>query len=470
MPKISSILRSKFSYEPTSGQIQLFSMLDNMIGKVGDEKDTLIVRGYAGTGKTSIISSLVQVLPLFNHRYALLAPTGRAAKVISAYSKRKAFTIHKIIYKQVADPKTGELKFIRQKNYFKKTVFIVDEASMISDNNGFLSQGLLSDLIDFIFEHKSNKLILIGDNAQLPPVGTDQSPGLELRYLRQNFGLDATEIELNEVVRQEEDSGILVNATRLRKSIFNENGNVFIETEKYDDIYKMNHLRLEEGIRYSYDKYGMEETAIICRSNWQAVRYNEYIRRNILFKEEEIEAGDIIMIVRNNYFILEPESPAGFIANGEFAEVRKIITLEEEYGFRFAEVELQLIDYPDMEPFQAKVFLDTLHSNTPSLSNEDGNKLYNQIREQYKEIKSRKKFKEAIQNDEYLNALQVKFAYALTCHKSQGGQWKAVFIDEGKRRGSDPETEHIRWLYTAVTRAEKEVYLINFDPQYFTSK
>lgn len=468
MPAISSILRSKFPYEPTQGQIRFFSVLDDMVGKTGDQKDTLIVKGYAGTGKTTVIGSLVNVLPLFNLRYALLAPTGRAAKVISAYSGKKAFTIHKIIYKQVADPKTGELRFIKQKNYFKKTVFIVDEASMISDENGFLNNGLLKDLIDFIFEHHSNKLILVGDNAQLPPVGSVQSPALQRTYLKEQFGLDAMVVELNEVLRQEEESGILLNATQLRKAVFNPKLRVFFETKRFKDIFKMTNEKLEEGVRYAFDKFGMEETAIICRSNWQAVRYNEYIRRNLLFKEDEIEAGDIIMVVKNNYFILEPDSPAGFIANGEFAEVRKIISFEEEYGFRFADIEIQLMDYPEMKPFQAKVFLDTLHSNTPSLSMEENNKLYHQIRENYREIKSRKKFKEAIQHDEYLNALQIKFAYALTCHKSQGGQWKAVFIDQGIRQGNEIDVEQIRWLYTALTRAEKEVFLINFDNQFFT--
>lgn len=443
-------------------------MLDNMIGKQGDQKDTLVVRGYAGTGKTTVISSLVNVLPLFNMKYVLLAPTGRAAKVISSYSGKRAFTIHKIIYRQVADPKTGELKFVKQKNYFRKTIFIIDEASMISDESGFFSNGLLSDLVNFVFEHNSNKMILVGDNAQLPPVGCIQSPGLELSYLKSSFGLDASEIELSEVVRQEQESGILLNATQLRKSIFNSKEQVYFNTRKYNDIYKMSNEKLEEGVRYAYDKFGLEETAIICRSNWQAVQYNEYIRRNILFKEDEIEAGDIIMVVRNNYFILEPDSQAGFIANGEFAEVRKIISFEEEYGFRFADVEIQLVDYPDMPPFQAKIFLDTLHSNTPSLSNEENSKLYHKVKENYMDIKSRKEYKEAIQNDEYLNALQIKFAYALTCHKSQGGQWKVVFIDEGNRKDSEIDVEHLRWLYTAITRAEKEVFLINFDQQYFT--
>lgn len=443
-------------------------MLDRLIGKTGDEKDTLVVKGYAGTGKTTIIGLLVNVLPLFNFKFALLAPTGRAAKVISAYSGKKAFTIHKIIYKQVADPKTGELKFVKQKNYFQKTVFIVDEASMISDENGFMNSGLLMDLISFVFEHHSNKLVLIGDDAQLPPVGSLQSPALQFEYLKEKYGLDALQVELDEVMRQEEDSGILKNATELRKAVFDPKVQVYFDTKPFNDIYKMTNEKLEEGVRYAFDKFGIEDTAIICRANWQAVRYNEYIRRNILFREDEIEAGDIIMVVKNNYFILESDSLAGFIANGEFAEVRKIISFEEEYDFRFANIEIQLIDYPEMKPFEAKVFLDTLHSNTASLTSEENNKLYHQIRENYRDIKSRQKFKEAIQNDEYLNALQIKFAYALTCHKSQGGQWKAVFIDQGIRQETTDDVEHVRWLYTALTRAEREVFLINFDKQFFT--
>ncbi|NJN25649.1 MAG: AAA family ATPase [Cyclobacteriaceae bacterium] len=442
-------------------------MLDDMVGKEGGQKDTLVLRGYAGTGKTTVIGTLVNVLPLFNLKYALLAPTGRAAKVIASYAGKKSHTIHKLIYKQTADPKTGELKFVKQRNYFKRTVFIVDEASLISDENGFLNNGLLSDLVGYVFEDKSNKLILVGDNAQLPPVGSGKSPGLDLHYLKHRFGLDALEVELTEVLRQAEQSGILENATQLREAVFDETKQVCFDTRAYSDIFKMTTEKLEDGVRYAFDKYGMENTAIICRSNWQAVRYNEYIRRMILFREDEIEAGDIIMVVKNNYFILEPDSQAGFIANGEFAEVRKIFSFEDQYGFRFADVELQLIDYPEMPAFRAKVILDTLHSNTPSLTPEESNKLYQQTIEKYRDIKTKLKLKEAIQSDEYLNALQVKFAYALTCHKSQGGQWKAVFVDHGIRKEGE-DRDHLRWLYTAITRAEKEVFLINFDKQYFS--
>jgi len=469
LPSISGILSTKFPYSPTAGQMRFFGVLDHMMPDSKDQVDTLIVKGYAGTGKTTVISTLVQVLPLFNLRFALLAPTGRAAKVISNYSGKKAYTIHKIIYRQTADPKTGELRFVKQKNYFKRTVFVVDEASLISDEKGFLNSGLLSDLVDYVFEHHTNRLILIGDNAQLPPVGSLKSPALDFDYLKDRFGMNAREVELNEVLRQEENSGILLNATALRGKIFHPEESFSFNTKKYRDIFRMTHEKLEDGIRYAFEKYGMANTAIISRSNWQAVRYNEYIRRNILFREEEIEAGDIIMVVKNNYFVLSPDSEAGFIANGEFAEVRKIISFEEECGFRFADIELQLIDYPEMEPFSAKVILDTLHSNTPSLTREENNKLYHSVIENYKDIKSRKKFKEAIQNDEYLNALQIKFAYALTCHKSQGGQWQAVFIDQGNIQEIEHSTEHFRWLYTAVTRSAKEVYLINFGAHYFSN-
>lgn len=467
MPRISDILRSKFPYPPTMGQERFFCELDDLIGLAGDQHDIMLVRGYAGTGKTTVISSLVQVLPLFNYRFVLLAPTGRAAKVIAGYSGKQAHTIHKIIYRQVADPKSGDLKFVRQKNYFKKTVFVVDEASMINDEGGIFNSGLLSDLVEYIFEHSTNKLILIGDNAQLPPVGSLQSPALDGAYLDQKFGFQPQQVVLEEVLRQEENSGILINATCLRRSVFSPDQVITFKTTSFGDIFRMTNERLEDGIRYAIDKYSTEDMVVICRANWQAVRYNEYIRRNILFREEEIEAGDLIMVVKNNYTVLEADSAAGFIANGEFAEVRKIITFEEQYGFRFAILDLQLIDYPEMEPFRARVILDTLHSNTPSLTRQENQKLYFDVLENYKGLGSKKKIKEAVQQDEYLNALQIKFAYALTCHKAQGGQWSIVFVDEGGRRKDESEEAHKRWLYTAITRAQKEVYLLNFDADYF---
>ncbi len=470
MPLISSIIRSHFPYEPTVGQIGFFNKLDMLMPESVGEVDTLVLRGYAGTGKTTVISALVSVLPLFNMKSMLLAPTGRAAKVLSSYAGKNAFTIHKIIYRQVADSNTGGVRFIRQKNYAKKTIFIVDESSLISNENGLLARGLLDDLVEYVFQDGSNRLILVGDNAQLPPVGSLLSPALDVVYLQEKFGMNLAQVELSEVLRQELKSGILINATHLRDVILKKVQSLRFETKRYKDIFRMNNDRLEDGIRYAYQKVGMENTAILCRSNWQAVRYNEYIRRMILFKEDEIEAGDVLMVVKNNYSILEPDSAAGFIANGEFAEVRKIFNLEDKYGFRFADLELQLVDYPDLKPFRARVTLDTLHSNSPSLTPEDSNKLYQQVLEDYKSNFPKKELKKKMQADEYLNALQVKFSYALTCHKSQGGQWQIVFIDSGNRQEEKPDEDMTRWMYTALTRAQKEVFLINFNDCYFNTE
>jgi len=467
--KISNIIRSSFSYDPTPGQKKLFLLFDNFLEQK-EKKGTILIKGYAGTGKTTIVDALVQVLPRFDYKYVLLAPTGRAAKVLASYSGRQAFTIHKIIYKQVPDSESGGIRFVSRKNYSKKTVFIVDEASMIPDRIGFSGQSLLRDLLVYVFEHDSNKLILIGDVAQLPPVGLDVSLGLDTGYLEQTYGLNLREVELKDVVRQEAVSGILHNATRLRALLQTDNFQLQLRTSGMNDVYNMTHEKLEDGLRYAYDKYGQDQTIIVCRSNWQAVQYNTYIRRMIFYYEDEIQAGDILMIVKNNYFFLGDDSPAGFIANGDFVELRKIVSFEEKFGLRFATLDLQMLDYPEMEPFRAKVILDTLTSKTPAMTQEENKKLYSSVLEEYIDLDlSSKKMKEAIRQDEYLNALQIKFAYALTCHKSQGGQWKVVFLDQGYRQNQEVDREYIRWMYTAFTRAEKELYLINFPEEFFSN-
>lgn len=468
MPKISQILANKFPFTPTEGQILLFNLFDKFLDST-DKKTTLMIQGYAGTGKTTVVSTICEVLPLFNHKFVLMAPTGRAAKIMGNYSGKTAFTIHKKIYKQVADPQSGELKFQRVNNYHKNTVFIIDEASMLSDNGGFRNS-VLSDLIRFVFQHESNKLILVGDLAQLPPVGKVDSPALDKEILAFEYGLSVINTELTQVMRQELSSGILNNATLLRENLNTKSLKIQLRTSGFKDIYSINAEKLEDGLRYAYDKAGIQNTTIICRSNWQAVQYNQLIRRNILFYNDEIEAGDILMVVKNNYFYLEQEHSAGFIANGDFVEVRKIIDFEEEYGFRFAILQVQLVDYPETLPFEAKVFLNTLYSKSPALTAEENQKLYNDISRQYIGERSKKSFKEAISNDEYLNALQVKFAYALTCHKSQGGQWDIVFVDQGMRGDFEIDKDYIRWLYTAITRATNELYLVNFDGRFFGSK
>ena len=465
MAKPSEILQSKFPFEATKGQRSLFEAFDQFLLK-DKEKPTLLVRGYAGTGKTTVVSAIVKMLPFFGYKYVLMAPTGRAAKVMSGYAKRTAFTIHKKVFQQTSEP-GGDLAFRRQKNYHKKTVFIVDEASMLSNKSDFGNKGLLADLVEYVFENEGNRLLFIGDVAQLPPVGSQESPALELDYLKGEFKMIAQSVELTEVMRQQEDSGILFNATNLRIELSKEDFEIKFRTSRFDDIYKMTGERLEDGLRYAYDKYGTENTVVVCRSNKNAVQYNEYIRRSIQYREDELEAGDILMIVRNNYHFLPENAPGGFLANGDFVEVLKIVRFEEYYDLRFATLELQLVDYPDQEPFEAKVILDTLHSPEASLNNEQYRKLYKDVSEDYMDVESKTERMKSIRKDPFLNALQVKFAYALTCHKSQGGQWDAVFVDQGYLSEEMVDKDYLRWLYTAITRASKELFLVNFHKRFF---
>lgn len=466
MAKPSEILRSKFPFEPTKGQQALFALFDPFLLSEDQFRPTLILKGYAGTGKTTVVSAIVKMLPFFGMKYVLMAPTGRAAKVMSAYSKRTAFTIHKKVFQQTAAP-GGGLKFKRQKNYHKNTLFIVDEASMISDNQEFGKKGLLAELVDYVFSQEGNRLLLIGDVAQLPPVGVSESPALEKSYLDANFKTDVKNLELTEVMRQAESSGILFNATQLRNELVKKDFQIKFSTTAFKDTFKMTGERLEDGLRYAYDKYGVEDTAIICRSNKNAVQYNQYIRRTIQYREDEIEAGDLLMVVRNNYTFLPEETVAGFIANGDFVEVLKIVRFEEYYGLRFADLRLKMVDYPDQEPFEAKVILDTLYANEPSLNDQTYKALYDQVAEDYADIASKTERIKSIKKDPYLNALQVKFAYALTCHKSQGGQWSAVFVDQGYLTDEMIDREYLRWLYTAVTRAKEELFLVNFNKQFY---
>ena len=469
MPLPSQIILQKFPFQPTAGQSRFFAQLDPFLQAPEGSRQVLLLKGYAGTGKTSVVSALVKILPLFNYRYALLAPTGRAAKVMATYSERQAYTIHKIIYRQLGEGASEDnLLFDLQKNYFKKTIFIIDEASMLSDTPEVGNNGLLKDLVDFVFTHESNKLLLIGDSAQLPPVHQQLSPALDAGYLQRHLRLGVKEVEFTEVMRQEQESGILYNATNLRQELNKEKFRIHFLTRGYKDVFRMTGEKLEDGLRYAYNKFGVENTIIITRSNKAAVQYNQYIRRAIHFSESEIDAGDYLMIVRNNYTYLPADSPANFLANGDFVEVMKVVNFEELYGIRFATLLLRLTDFPDVEPFEAKIMLDTLHSSTASMSGEEQRKLYEAVRLDYMDLSSKKEVREALKKDPYLNALQMKFAYALTCHKSQGGQWEAVFVDQGYLKEEMVDREYIRWLYTAITRATKELYLINFNPNFFS--
>jgi len=463
--RAAEILASKFTFDPTKDQYRFFSLTEQFV-QSDDPRITLVLKGYAGTGKTSLVGALVKTLPSFGFKVILLAPTGRAAKVLARYARKSAFTIHKIIYR-IKDKETIRGGFFQlKKNYSNNTIFIVDEASMISE--GYLEAGVLSDLVNYVFQNNGNKLMLIGDDAQLPPVGQSNSLALSESHLQQKYGLSVLSVELNEVMRQSFDSGILKNANSLRHQMKNSIPKIKF-TLKPADIFKMDGDRLEEGLRYAYDKYGLGETIVICRSNRNAVDYNRYIRHALFFYEQELEAGDQIMIVRNNYFYKPEHSPMGFLANGEFAEVMKILSLEEKYGFRFADIEIRLLDDPASQALVVKVILDTLHSTHPSLSEEQFRSLFDQVKMDYHGNVNSREVKNALKNDPYLQSLQIKFAYALTCHKSQGGQWKAIFLDKGYVPPEQLNLDYLRWLYTGVTRATDELFLVNFGPEFFNS-
>ena len=462
------ILLKKFPFTPTQKQRELLNLLSIFI--FNEEKEALfLLKGYAGTGKTTTISTFVNTLSSAGKKAVLLAPTGRAAKVIAVYSKRPAFTIHKKIYfpkKQT----NGSVDFVLQPNKHRNTIFIVDEASMIPDGRQnqkmFESSSLLDDLISYVYSGHQCKLIFIGDTAQLPPVKLNVSPALEADILTYDYDKIVTEIELDEVMRQHENSGILANATQLRLQLQNE-GNKFQFDIDFPDIIRLiDGYDIEDALVMAYDRDGVEDTAFIVRSNKRANQYNQQIRMKIRGQENEISAGDFVMIVKNNYYWLKESSAAGFIANGDICEVLKIFSIKELYGFKFAEVELRMIDYPDMQPFETVLLLDTLTSESPSLTYEESNKLYQTIKEDYAHEKSKFKQFLAIKNNKYFNALQVKFSYSMTCHKSQGGQWKTVFIEQ-PYLPDGVSKEYFRWLYTAMTRAQEKLYLISFKDDFF---
>ena len=468
MLNMKVLLEQHFGKTPTAQQQEVFGLLQQFLSaKNGDE--CFLLKGYAGTGKTTLISALVKVLPKAGLRSVLLAPTGRAAKVISSYSGKKAFTIHKRIYRK-KEASSPDMNFVLAENLSENTLFIVDEASMISDQSSdFSRQSLLEDLISYVYNTKNCRLILVGDTAQLPPVGSADSPALDQKILKDNFLLDVFTYELTDVVRQESKSGILFNATNVRDLIRTEK-NVFPKfvVNGFPDTFRMTGEKLIEGLDYAYNKFGMDNTLVICRSNKNANLYNQNIRNRILYREEELSAGDFIMVVRNNYFWLPPdENNAGFIANGDIGKIRKVRTVQEEYGFRFAEIVLELLDYPNAEPLHCKVMLDTLYTESPNLPAADSKRLYDTVMEDYSDLQNKRLKHLEIKKNPYFNALQIKFAFAVTCHKAQGGQWDAVFIDQGYLTEEMLNIEFLRWLYTGLTRATKELFLVNFSDEFF---
>ncbi|MEA3504898.1 MAG: AAA family ATPase [Bacteroidota bacterium] len=467
--KFAKLFSRSLPHTPTEDQERTIKLLTDFIYS-GSSDDLFLLKGYAGTGKTTLVSTLIQILPKIGMKSALLAPTGRAAKVLANYSKQSANTIHKKIYffNSTAD---GSMRLKLGTNKHKKTIFFIDEASMIPDNNtagNFSQHSLLDDLVNYVYQGENCKIILIGDTAQLPPVGLDISPALDIDYLRASFSLDIIHDELTEVVRQERSSGILTNATSIReKLLYGDFELPLFKTKEAPHFHRITGSDFEEILNDTFNMNAPEDSVIITRSNKRANSYNNEIRNRILYKHEEISAGDYIMVVKNNYFWLPEDSKTGFIANGDIAEILKVSNIEELYGYRFANATIRLIDYPDEENLEVKLLIDTISSETPSLSYNENKKLYNTVMEDYKDIPQKKKRMEELKKNPYFNALQIKFSYALTCHKTQGGQWKNVFIDQGYFKEDMLGTEYLRWLYTAITRATENVYLVNFKDEFF---
>jgi ATP-dependent exoDNAse (exonuclease V) alpha subunit len=465
-----TLIKQQFPFTPTIKQTILLQQLSEFIFSTKNNS-LYVIKGYAGTGKTTIVGTIVTNLWKAKMSAVLMAPTGRAAKVISNYSGKEAFTIHKKIYFPKSE-KGGGVTFVLQPNKHKDTIFIVDEASMIPDTPGesklFENGSLLDDLIQYVYSGHRCKLILIGDTAQLPPVKLDLSPALDDNTIGLNYNKEVFKMELDEVVRQEQNSGILANATVLREALSNALHDSFkFDLSNYKDIVRLiDGHEIMDAINDAYSTLGNEETAIIVRSNKRANLYNQQIRSKILFNENELTVGDYLMVVKNNYFWIKPTTEAGFIANGDIIEVLEIFKIEELYGFRFAEVKVRMVDYPRMSPFETVLLLDTVESETPSLSYEDSNRLYQEVLKDYEQETSKYRKFLKVKNNKHFNALQVKFSYAITCHKSQGGQWNTVFVEQ-PYLPNGVDKEYLRWLYTAVTRAKEKLYLIGFKDDFF---
>lgn len=455
-------IRQEFVLVPTPQQDELIDSLADFLCST-DENHVFLLKGCAGTGKTSLVSALIRTLAGFQQDVILLAPTGRAAKVLSAYAGRPAFTIHRFIYRQKV---VGELNgaFDLNFNRHKNAVFVVDEASMIANGSAdgnFGSGRLLEDLLQFVYNGEGNRIIFVGDVAQLPPIGELMSPALD-RGAFESVGFNVSEAFLTDVVRQSEESGILYNATQMRLLMPDYDGSLpNIETQSFTDVVKISGADLVEEIASAYSHYGIDDTIIISRSNKRVNVFNNGVRNMVLYREEELTSGDLVMVVKNNYFWTKEVKELDFIANGDVAEVKRVRHHADLYGFRFADVLLYFPDY-DVE-IDTKIILDTLQSQSPSLSYEENRNLYQAVEADYADVPNKRDRYKKMKENPYLNALQVKFAYAVTCHKAQGGQWGCVFLDKGFVPEEQRDVDFLRWLYTAFTRATQKVYLINWD-------
>ncbi|MGL5958633.1 MAG: ATP-dependent DNA helicase [Phocaeicola sp.] len=457
-------IKSNFRYKPTVEQEKAVKTLTEFLF-CQSAHSLFMLKGYAGTGKTSLIGALVNALDQSNQKSILLAPTGRAAKVFSHYASHASYTIHKKIYRQ-RNYSNDLDNFSLNENLHQHTLFIVDEASMISNSGlsgaSFGGGRLLDDLIQYVYSGTGCRLMLIGDTAQLPPVGEVQSPALSEDVVG-GYGLELYTALLTQVVRQLDDSGILWNATRLRHYITEEYCSTFpsLKVAGFTDICSINGGDLIETMNECYDRVGADETIVICRSNKRATIYNKGVRNSILYREDELNAGDLLLVAKNNYYWSEQCKEIDFIANGEMMVVRRVRRIREMYGSRFADVVVTFPDYNDFE-LEVKVILDVLHSDTPALSKEQNDRLFYAVLEDYADIPEKRNRMKKMKEDPHYNALQIKYGYAVTCHKAQGGQWQRVFLDQGYMTEEMLSPDYFRWLYTALTRATEKLYLVNW--------
>lgn len=464
-PDFKDIFLKKLGFTPTDNQREVVSLLESFL--FSNHNRLFVLKGYAGTGKTTMMSALIKTLPTFHLYSVLLAPTGRAAKVLSMYSNKKAFTIHKRIY--FSHHEDSSFSFRLKENRSKDTIFIIDESSMIGTDNNMFQRNLLDDLMQYIFSGDGCKAIFIGDTAQLPPVGQELSNALDTEYLNSHFNVSTLSFQLTQVVRQALESGILKNASNLRYRLFKENFSLpILKTSELKDVVSISSTDFEEYLRATYKEYGEDEVIVIAKSNYQANSLNNLIRYRLLERETLLEAGDRLMVVKNNYFWLEDDSAMGFIANGDIFRINRVISFEDRFGFNFANVAISFDDYENAVELEVKILLNTLNIEKASLDKEKELELYeNVFQYYYKQEHNKVNAKRKTLNDEYFNALQVKFASCLTCHKSQGGGWDAVFVFQSYLQEDSLNKEYFRWLYTAITRAKKQLYLVNFSEEFF---
>lgn len=458
---LASKLLENLTFQPTPDQKALITELAIFLEE-DDPGEIMMLKGYAGTGKTTLLHSLVNTLSQTGRKYQLLAPTGRAAKVLSAYTRQPAWTIHKKIYRQKSG-RDGLGEFILDRNLHKDTCFIIDEASMIGDRSpgsNFGSGDLLRDLLEYVESGSRCSLVLVGDTAQLPPVGLEISPALDRGRLEAS-GYRVREIEMTDVVRQSKESGVLYNATAIRSLITSRQVDYpELLFQSFGDVKIISGEDLLEEITRSYDRYGLEETMVVTRSNKRANRFNAAIRSQILWREEQLSAGDLLMVVKNNYFWKDDRQKIDFIANGDIIRVERVRRTEEIHGHRFADLSVSLPDY-GLEELDVKVLLDVIGLDGPSMNYDQQRSLYLSVAEDYPDTTNKRDLSGKIARDPYYNALQVKFAYAVTCHKAQGGQWRSVFLDQGYFTDEMLSLDYLRWLYTAFTRATEKLWMVN---------